>query len=247
MTRSVDRAYFVSDVHLSGPGERLDAFVSFVRGRVHADRGAALIVAGDLFDFVHGGMGAVPAPLAGVVDALSEAPSLWLEGNHDLLPEGLGTSIQVVPSPLRLRIGGRAIRVEHGDLIDRADHSYRLLRALLRSTPATLAARWLGPERAAGLGNLFAKGRRRGDMGYDGRDPAWLAAALRHASGIPANETLVLGHGHWLGFWACPRLVCLGDWLRYRSYLRVDAGDVALCTWDGAERVLTRVATGAMP
>ena len=82
------------------------------------------------------------------------------------------------------------------------------------------------------------------------RRPTWLRAARQHALARRAEgiDLSVLGHGHWLGWWP-EGLVCLGDWLHWRSYLEIAERPRLRRFVEGAETdpVLAEGPVGALP
>ncbi len=225
--------FFVSDLHLRGPddaNQRL--FLEFLDRRVKPS-GGALVVAGDLFDFWYGLPERVPEPFREVVDALEALPSVvYFEGNHDVRLAralGRGSRVEVVVGGRRMQTHGLDIHVEHGDHVDEDDVGHMAFKRLMLSKPAAVVARVLGERALQWVGGTAAVVSR-GDMdAVLGQDPRWLAAARRFAAGRSqaGADLTVLGHGHWLGWWDEP-LVCLGDWLVFRSYLRVDPAGARL-------------------
>ena len=220
--------FFVSDLHLRGPDDpNQKLFLQFLETRVRAEN-AQLVVAGDLFDFWYGLPGRVPPPFQEVVDALERLPSvLYLEGNHDVRVSralGAGSRIEAGAGSRELRVHGLRVHVEHGDHVDRADVGHLAFKRLMLSFPASIAARLMGERALQWLGGTAALVSR-GDMdGVLGQQPRWLEAARTHAA-IQATRGLdltVVGHGHWLGWWP-EALICLGDWLVFHSYLRIDS------------------------
>lgn len=244
--------WFVSDVHLTpSRPERTERFLRFLEQRV-APSGADLVVAGDLFDWWFGTPGEPPADVARVVRALEALPRpvLWLEGNHDLfVHHALGPASPVATSsePVRIQRFGRTVHVEHGDLVDPSERGYRRFRALLRGVPGQLAARVVGRRVTRFVGSRAAAGSRDlqgGADGYDGESEEWLAAARRYASARP-EDLVILGHGHWLGYWE--GLACLGDWLRWSSYARLGRDGLSLWRYRAQGDVLLADApTGAV-
>lgn len=222
----VERAILVSDLHLRrASGERTRSFLDFLARRVAPDPPDVLVLAGDVFDFCTAVRGRLPAATRSVVQALEALPRVvWLEGNHDFrLAEGLRSSpIDVRRTDLALRWAGRAVHVQHGDLLTREG---RNTRRVLRS-PVVAAGSWLLGVEGAWLFGSAVGVSRSGLHAYDGRKPDWLQRARAYAKRQRSRgyDLTVLGHGHWLGRWS--DLVCLGDWPRYRSYLelRSDGG-----------------------
>jgi len=246
MAEAARPLWFVSDVHLTpARPQRTARFLAFLRDRV-ASRDADLVIAGDLFDWWWGSK-PVPADVGEVIDALEALPGsvLWMEGNHDVfVGRGLTEDSPLATTAEPLEIGRAApfatIHVAHGDLVDPAERGYRRFRALLRGIPGRAAARLVGPRVTRAVGGFAASGSRSakgGVDGYEGLSDRWLAAARSYAASTGA-DLCVLGHGHWLGWW--PGLVCLGDWLRWSSYARLDSGGLGLWRYreDGDELLL---------
>lgn len=243
--------WFVSDVHLTpSRPERTQRFLRFIERRV-AREGADLVVAGDLFDWWFGST-PTPPDVAAVVAAMEALPGsvLWMEGNHDLfVGRGLpaSTPIGTTAEPVAIQRFGTSVHVAHGDLVDPSETGYRVFRALLRGPPGRLGARIVGARATRAIGAWAATSSREaqgGADGYDGQSEQWLEAAKRYAAGRPEQLT-VLGHGHWLGWW--PGLACLGDWLKWSSYARLDTDGFSLWRYqdEGDDRLADRP-TGAV-
>jgi UDP-2,3-diacylglucosamine pyrophosphatase LpxH len=220
----VERAFIVSDLHIQrASNSNARTFVEFLRLRVAPDPSATLVIAGDLFDFWYGMPAGPPAPIASIVEELEALPRvIWVEGNHDLrLERGLGRSsrIDVRPRSVVVRCGSNRLWVEHGDLISR---SGRWMRRLLTSPLAELGARAITSRGTWELGNFVGR-RSKPEAGYPGQSKSWLETARAHASSRrdAGFAWTVMGHGHWLGTWEAERLICLGDWLHFYSYLEV--------------------------
>jgi UDP-2,3-diacylglucosamine hydrolase len=245
------RAVFVSDLHIrradDAPGRHFRAFLR------ELDDDVAVFVLGDLFDWLYGQPGHIPAHLQPVIDALKARPRvLWLEGNHDMrVGRALGQSdIEVHDASVRRRVAGLRLELRHGDLVDPTERGYRLLRGFLRSPIMGGITRLMGPPLTQRIGELATTARhvQDGPLGEDGRRPKWLAAARAHASRAEGVDLCVLGHGHWLGWWA-EGLVCLGDWVHYRSYLEVDEDGARLRVYepDAVDSIVARGPVGALP
>ena len=231
----VERAIVISDLHLRRPsGERTRMFLEFLARRVAPAPPDVLVVAGDLFDFCTPVGGRMPPTTRAVLEALEALPRVvWLEGNHDFrLASGLrGSRIEIQTERQLLDWSDRTVLLQHGDLITPGG---RRTRRLLSSSMVAVAARLLGLRGTWLAGSLVGLARS-GMHGYDGRSAAWLdvARAFAGAQAQQGVDLCALGHGHWLGRW--DRLVCLGDWPRYRSYLELSlAGEVRLLRYESA-------------
>jgi len=220
----VERAIVVSDLHIQRASKpNAQRFLEFLRRRVAPDPSCTLIIAGDLFDFWYAMPAGPPPPIAPIVHALEALPNVvWIEGNHDLrLERGLGprSRLDVRKGGVTLLCGGQRLWIEHGDLIRR---SGRWMRRLLTSPLAEAGARTITSRGAWELGNFVGR-LRKTDEGYAGQSEAWLKIARAHALAQHAGGYgwTAMGHGHWLGAWEAQRLICLGDWLQFDSYLDV--------------------------
>ena len=241
----------VSDVHLTeARPERTERFLRFLRDRVAHER-ADLIIGGDLFDWWYADR-VVPPDVAEVIQVLEDLPGAvtWIEGNHDLfVGRGLRASSPIASTaePITLRRGDLELHVVHGDLVDPSERGYRIFRSLLRGLPGRTGARLAGPRLTRWVGGLAAMGSREaqgGVDGYDGASEAWLEAGKRYAAARP-EELTILGHGHWFGWW--PGLICLGDWLRWSSYARIEPAGVSLWRYDpGGDRRVMAAPEGAV-
>ena len=249
----VERAYFVSDLHLRGPDDANQRmFLDFVERRVRPS-GARLVIGGDLFDFWYGMPGRVPAPFREVVDTLeSLSDVVWVEGNHDVrLKRALGpqSTIHLETRRWTGRIGGLSVCLEHGDHVDPADVGHMAFKRFMLSRPAGLVARVLGERVLQWVGGTAAVISRGDADSVLGQDPRWLEAARRFAAArtLDGFDLTVLGHGHWLGWWPEP-LVCLGDWLVFHSFLTVDEDGARLWRYvpDG-DVLLADSAVGVVP
>ncbi len=212
-----------------------------------------MVVVGDLFDWLYGQRGVVPEHLRPVVDAMrARRRLLWLEGNHDMhVARALGpSSIECSDRPVQLTVAGLSLDLRHGDLVDPSQTGYRMLRRFLRSGLMRGVTGALGPALTQRLGERATWARHLQDtpLGVDGRKPKWLEAARAQARTLVGVDLAVRGHGHWLGWWD-EGLVCLGDWLHYRSYLEVDAEGARLRRFepDGEDPVLAWGPVGALP
>jgi UDP-2,3-diacylglucosamine pyrophosphatase LpxH len=251
----VGPTFFVSDLHLRGPDDpNQQLFLEFLDRRVRPrGSGVRLVVAGDLFDFWYGLPKQVPEPFREVMEVLEALPSVrYVEGNHDVrLARALGpeSRIDVVVGSCEVRVGGLRLHVEHGDHVDRADRSHLAFKRLMLSSPAAVVARLMGERTLQWIGGTAAVVSRGDRDAVTGRDPRWLNAA-REFSAARANlgfDLTVLGHGHWLGWWP-EKLVCLGDWLVFHSYLEIDDEGPRLRRYrsDGRDPVVAAEPLGAL-
>lgn len=248
--------YFLSDLHLNAPaGPRTNPVLRFLRAR--EGEAAAVYLVGDIFDFWIGHRTAIYAaylPFLNQLQRLVQAGTrvVIFSGNHDPDPGPrlADFGLEVHEGPLTERIGGRTVRMEHGDLIDPRGWHRRLPCHLARSQPARAVARRVHPDLLWRMASRYA-GRDGGGPGEYRRPlPAGLktTAFERHrAQGI---DVWVLGHYHRAvvhpvaGPDGRPQtLFVLGDWVAHRSYLKVFQGEFTLMR-DHGEAPATSIPPG---
>ena len=137
------KAYFVSDLHLNSADEsKLARFRDFL-DRLQRESVTHLFLVGDIFDLWVGDHAYFQRAFASVVEPIQKLVKSgievhYFEGNHDLHLRGfwedqVGALVHVEAEVFEL--GGRRVRVEHGDQMNPDDRGYLFLRWLLR-TPA---------------------------------------------------------------------------------------------------------------
>ncbi len=144
--------FVLSDLHIWGPDDPFYlSLLSLLRSR--AQPGDQVILAGDIFDLFVGNkklyrkryerffQEAQAAEMRGV-------GVQYIEGNHDFLfPSKPRTDfkMKVHAAEIQLEFQGKKFFVAHGDLVDRTDYGYRILRFFFRS-PLMKALVWICPE-----------------------------------------------------------------------------------------------------
>ncbi len=228
--------FVASDVHLGAvPRETERAFLRFLE---HVGANAAqLLLPGDLFDFwfewgrlVEGKHFRVLAALAALVDG--GVPVTMIGGNHDawggrFLREEVGIAFSA--GMRRMRLGGRATLVAHGDGVGVGDLKYRMLKAVIRSRAAIAGFRFLHPELGLRLAHRVSttEAKATDDPRDKSRAEQIQAWALETMGADPALELIVCGHSHvpvlleaFPGRW----YLNAGDWVRNRSYAVIAEG-----------------------
>ncbi len=137
------RLWVFSDLHLENLESELGRALLRVLSQPEGP-GDVVVFAGDVFELWVGGSRYFTAKFAAFSDALraliKKGVCVWyIEGNHDfhlskVLPAGVG----VAPGEVVLDLQGpgevrHRLLIEHGDLADREDRSYRAMRGILRS------------------------------------------------------------------------------------------------------------------
>jgi len=172
-------------------------------------RGDVLILGGDIFDLLVGNKALFRRRFGAIIDALVAASSRgvrvhYLEGNHDFHFAGMFRG----HSNIHVHVGdfdlltthGRRIYVSHGDLIDKEDTGYRLLRAATKNGPfrafvAALPGRavdWIGSQ-SSGASRKYTAGRVENE-GTERLRRIYLAFARGKVS--EGFQHVLLGHSH---------------------------------------------------
>jgi UDP-2,3-diacylglucosamine hydrolase len=239
------RAVFFSDAHLRGADdEGCGLLLRFLRD---ASRNLDhLFIVGDLFDFWFSKGGVVYPGFQAVIDELAAMEGRGVkihlfEGNHDFYLAHYFTryhGIEVFTDDALLQLDGKQIYIAHGDLVDKTDRGYRLLRRLLRSKL------FFGLQRLLPLPLLWRLARLSSDASkeYLAKPQEGLAAKMeafaltKFDAGIDA---VILGHCHMPALRTHSvgdrqrHFVLLGDWLNHRSYLVMDSRGFDLCCYGG--------------
>lgn len=141
--RPVRRAVFASDAHLwAGDPVGVERAARFVEAAV-ADGCDAVFLLGDVFRGWLGPPSLRDPGLAPFLDALGAATAsdvrvVLVHGNYDFMlgraiEEALG--VEMVGRATAVSLGGRRVRLSHGDEYCTLDHGYHRLHRVLRSRP----------------------------------------------------------------------------------------------------------------
>ena len=238
------RAVFISDAHIRDRDDvnlpPLLGFLDYLSGSVER-----LFIVGDLFDTWFAFPHAVfedYVPLLGALHALKRSGIgiTYVTGNHDFemgsfFTGALGADVH--DTEMTLESDGRRAFIAHGDMVDEDDRKYRRLRRILRAKPTRWLGRRLPPSWVWRVGQMLTE-RYAGDEGEDRTRLIRVFAdyaAARHDEGF---DCVILGHLHHPVFAqsegrdSVRTYVNLGDWIRWRTFLRWDNGETALKQWD---------------
>lgn len=231
---------FLADAHLFQPEDRnyqrLIAFLHEQQGQVRT-----LYLLGDIFKFWLGYRHVVFSPYVPILEALrqireSGTAIVYVEGNHDYLigpyfRETLGCTI--LPDGGEVVIDGRRVYLAHGDLVNPADRSYRMLRWVLRSPLARALMQVVPPDVVWGISRWGSAQSQKGHARNRERwspEPLLISHAQPHfAAGC---EVVITGHFH---VPICRQdegktLIGLGDWIDQYSYAVCEDGVFSLLT-----------------
>jgi len=239
-------AYFVSDLHITSPGdERAKLFLEFLGG-LSGDRATHLFLMGDVFDlwiadhrfFIE----RYPAIVGEIRRLHDEGTEIhYFEGNHDLHLERywarqLGLAVHT--GPARVTLGRLTLRLEHGDQMDPDDRGYRFLRWFLRTPPVRFLICNLPGLLIAKLGGRASATSRVYTNEMKIISPEDAVAKIRsHAELMHSQEqfdVLVSGHVHVRDDYESAtanggfRSINLGSWLDAPCYLHIEDDEVKL-------------------
>lgn len=232
--------YFISDIHLY-PSEKhhpgREPLKKFLRELAENAPGKLWIL-GDLFDYWFEYRTVIPA---GFSDLLSLLKNLsvkgwkvsFLPGNHDwwcgkqLASE---TGMRIIFNTTHCEmIDGRKTIMAHGDGLGAGDNGYRMMKPVIRSTPARFLFSILHPTLAAGFAGIFSNTSKRILRKQLDSIPEYLTRWVVSQSEKGA-DLVITGHTH------CPLVVkhenlihaSLGDWISHFTYLKVGGGEINL-------------------
>lgn len=235
---TVERLVVVSDLHIGNPfssaGPRLQSFLEHLRRE-----GLELVINGDGFEILQASFKALARDSLSLLDELRAFTAagrrvFYVIGNHDIALEHLlhsALASNVVPF-LNVTSGPARIRIEHGHTYDPSFVRHPVLYEWL--TRAAGPFLHLYPDvyrlwsRYQALKDRVSRARAREDVDAS---VYYEAADRLLARGFDA---VIFGHTH-----QAERVV-LGDdgvylnggnWMRDSSYVRIEAGELALETW----------------
>ncbi|MDR2861443.1 MAG: UDP-2,3-diacylglucosamine diphosphatase [Syntrophobacterales bacterium] len=257
------RAIFLSDAHLRRETEANYRFLVWFFKELkeniekHREAGAnreavpasweppvdALYIVGDFFDFWFGrGQNYYPG-FRKIIRFLQDFQQLgvqvhFFEGNHDFFLKDFFSrhlGIEVYESETTINLDGRRFYIAHGDMVDRTNRGYLMLRRTLRSRPVRVLQSLLPPRllwRIARLSSDVSKSMWEGAV----REMELVDKMCGFALDISAYgyDGVILGHSHKPLIWTFsvkdePKvLITLGDWITHRSYLDYSDGQFTL-------------------
>ncbi len=233
---------FISDLHLDPSRPAItELFLDFLRGE--ARQAEALYILGDLFeawigdDTPSSAADAVALALREVSDA--GVPVYFIRGNRDFLlgnDYAARAGMRILPDPSVIQLYGKAVLLQHGDLLCTDDVAYQAFRAQTRN-PAFIAQFLSQPLEAR---VAFAQKARAASQAHQSEMKQDDKATFETVTDVaPAEviatfqrygvDTMIHGHTHRpaihtvsAGEHSFTRIV-LGDWYEQGSVLRVDA------------------------
>jgi UDP-2,3-diacylglucosamine hydrolase len=255
------RAIFLSDAHLrKDSAENYRLLLQFFHGlqqeiRVQAKEGGespatpasvlrpinALYLMGDFFDFWFGKGDRYYPGFDSIIRSLQEMKALGVqihvfEGNHDFFLDDFFAKrlgFRVYQDDASIDLDGRRIYVAHGDLVDRTNRGYLLLRKILRSRLVYFLQNIL-PSRLLWWIALVFSDTSKAMWAQTGKRLTDKMCRFALEACAEGYDGVILGHSHQPLVWEFSVkeerkvLVTLGDWLAYRSYLDYTDGRFSL-------------------
>ena len=226
-----------SDLHLGSP----DRDTSFAREKRFVQwleeimpTAAELYIVGDLFDFWFEYETVAPKGYIRLLGKLAELSDRGVAlhiftGNHDLwyrdyLEKELGATIY--RTPIFRTFFGKTYYIAHGDGLGPGDYGYKLLKKIFTFSPNHWLFRKLHPDIGIRLAAFFSQLSRSHTGDKDARFFGEQEFLYRHSQSVlaqhPAVDYFIYGHRHLLKEYplsSTARMIYLGDWLSYSSYL----------------------------
>lgn len=240
------RAIFIADAHLVSPDDaNFQLLLRFLREQ--EGRLDVLYVVGDLFDFWVGFPSHPFKQYSTVLDALERLVAsgcrlVYYEGNHDFHLGAIFSQrlkAEVHTGPAIETVQGKRLYICHGDQINRGDHSYRLLRFLLRSRTAAASVHKFPPAWASAIREYLQK---RSRAGYRVKTARWdyhrIITDFAQSLQEQGCDGLVTGHFHLALHEQIPgtgfTVLSLGDWMELFTYGEMLDGELRLATYSPA-------------
>ena len=254
------KVYFASDMHLGSPSEgdprerelRVVRWLKSIR-----DDAAALVLAGDIFDYWFEYDTVAPQGFVRLLGALAELSDAGVEihyftGNHDIwlfgyLEREIGFTLH--REAALLAFFGKRFFIAHGDEYETENKSYQRLRKLFHARWAQRLYALIHPDLTVRFARRWSRHSRKKAterypiVPYKGENEEYLtrfAKAEARRPGDEAPDFYIFGHRHLLldlMITRRTRVIILGDWLHYNSY----------GVWDGEHFLLKQFETEGDP
>ncbi len=197
------RVIIVGDVHIDKKGGERHKRFSFFLDYVRSQKPEALLLAGDMFEFLHGKGTWVYNAYSDIFKKMEDISRsgtkiFYVYGNHDFDFELPYPFIRSADSFNNLELAGLKINFRHGDGVDPLDTKYHFLKKVLRSKSFKLLASLTPAFILYSLASFFSSLSRRSDS-----NPSFLIkrsnAYKEYAFTVLKNDNpdvVVYGHTH---------------------------------------------------
>jgi UDP-2,3-diacylglucosamine hydrolase len=221
------RAIFLADAHLCKPTDpNYRALLAFLEEQ--SGKTDWLILLGDIFEFWIGKATVLEnyVPLINAFERMHQQGTklVYVEGNHDFHLGPVFTqrlNCQVFPDGGSIELDGKRIYLDHGDLANPDDISYRRLRKLLRSGLIRFLLRTLPNRLLLKIGDRAGYESRKSSGERRSRWPAReILQPYAEAILAAGHQAIVTGHYHqpFHAKLGDGELIALGDWITQYSY-----------------------------
>lgn len=235
-------AIVISDIHIRDPqAMKTQLLLRFLQEE--ASKFDDIYILGDLFDVWPGTTPYLIKAYASVTDALrrlvKEGHSVhYIEGNHDFKLGAYFTNdlgIRVHDESFVTEWGGKKVYMMHGDLGNKREIGYRLLRYTLRNELLHVVLKAIPPKLIYDVGLKTSKASRK----YQTKIPLKSEAAIRQIYRNTAEEIfakgydiVLMGHTHLpddvstvVDGRQC-RYINTGDWVKHFTYVEFDGAQL---------------------
>ena len=240
--------YFASDFHLGVPGKeeskiREMKIVKWLEEcRYDA---AAIILAGDIFDFWFEYKHAIPKGfirLQGKLAEISDSgiPIIFFTGNHDMWMFDYFTSelsITIYREPQIISLNNKKLLVGHGDGLGPGDLSYKLLKKVFKSKVSQWLFARIHPNFGIGLANRWSRKSRISNLDLEDKFDPEKDMLYKYCQSVEENEHYdfyIFGHRHLSVKTRISDIswyINLGEWVHSSQYARFDGNTVELLTF----------------
>ncbi len=232
------KIYLASDFHLGAPNDvdsrqrelKIVRWLNSIQ-----ENAAAIILAGDIFDFWFEYKTVVPKGSIRLLGKLAELadsgiPIIIFSGNHDLwledyLHQELGATIH--HHPVSFQIGKHKIRIGHGDGLGPGDRKFKLVKRVFNSKINKILFRWLHPDIGVWVANKWSKKSRVNNILKPDPFLGEKEALFQYCQSWEAkdhHDYYIFGHRHMqleMPISENSMYINLGDWITYDSYVEI--------------------------
>ncbi len=239
-----DEMLVVADSHIGSEAGEVTAFVDFLMRR---GAGAGTVAhLGDLFNIWIGQPRFEMPHMKPVLEAFRAlrrrgVRTILVEGNRDLHSkthyEG-DAFTSVSEDVIDVTVGGRRVRMSHGDRVNVHDRQYQTWRAFAKSRFTRAALEVLPSSAGVRMANALEARMRTTNLRNKIHFPVEAAAVFAERAWASGADLLLLGHFHEERVVASPggTMVVLPDWRASRRYVAVGGdGGWRFETWAGPE------------
>ncbi|WP_258103885.1 UDP-2,3-diacylglucosamine diphosphatase [Marinoscillum sp. MHG1-6] len=237
------KVFIASDFHLTGvpsdmESERESLAVRWLE--MIKEDAAAIILAGDVFDFWFEYQTVVPKGAIRLIGKLAEIadygiPIIFFKGNHDLwLKEYFEKEIGAIiyGSPQSFQVGNQKIMIGHGDGLGPGDRKFKMIKKVFTFGLNKWLFRWMHPDIGMKLGRYWSKkswtkNMSRPDPYLGEREPLYLWCKEKEST--EHHDYYIFGHRHLqyeMPINETAKYINLGDWLNDRTYVAIDSTEV---------------------